>query len=85
MPLQTIPYTCSHKRELQGAFCSCFYGEIMRINDPAEWQEDTTGFVPFDYVDCHHNKTARRRHECRDCRKNKMVARGRSAVASGSK
>ncbi|KAF2163736.1 hypothetical protein M409DRAFT_68323 [Zasmidium cellare ATCC 36951] len=68
MPLTTYHYTCGHTRRIQGRECRCVYTQLMRINDTNYFSDSHKGYAPFDYSNCHHNKSVYRTYDCRDCR-----------------
>lgn len=68
MPLHTYIYTCGHIRYVQGRECSCFYEQLMRINERNAFLGHSSRYLPFDYDNCRHNRTVYREHECRECR-----------------
>lgn len=66
MPLHTYTYLCGHARRFQGRECSCFYNEVLRINDRHVFS--STRYLPFSASDsCRHDKRVFKRYECNDC------------------
>ncbi|EME83065.1 uncharacterized protein MYCFIDRAFT_174547 [Pseudocercospora fijiensis CIRAD86] len=66
MPLTTIHYTCPHTRQIQGRECSCFYNQMLKINDPRHFNSP---WLPFDRLrGCRHDRTIYRPYACSECR-----------------
>ncbi|OTA36831.1 hypothetical protein BTJ68_02616 [Hortaea werneckii EXF-2000] len=85
MPRHTYIYICGHLRHFQGRECSCFYHEILRINDRSAFSNT---YLPFSIGDgCRHDRKVYKKYLCGDCvwrQAREEVERGRYEIQNGS-
>lgn len=81
MPLHTYIYACGHRRHVQGRECSCFYDQVLRINNRIPSTNlKVRYYLPFDMGSCRHDRVHHKRYDCTDCvcRKSREECKPRS-------